>query len=476
MIPVIVRRHLQCGGPVLARRPSVKFPGNSSCSVASALVGVLLILVGIAGATDSTAANGADVIRVSVSDDRSDARPLDSARLYGRVAVFVDDLPRTRSVQFSVDGAVVSTEQYRPFDLARTSAGGKANLYDLRELTPGAHKFRAVRAFTDGSPDRVLEATFIVDANPRRQVTVCGTRLCLDGWPWRVNGGSTNGSPSDGQTPDGNFSLAQDLKLNTVRLTDFIRQPGRLGVGEYDPQRWADVDQMIARAAQGNLKVELDLSTYRNFLASQSPTFNPYTYDWTPFLTFVANRTNTVTGQRYGSDPTIAFVAFAGETEAPDHTDSLRRGVTKQQLISFYDSAMTLWGTLAPGQIRIPGGMLFLNEQNMPWREIFSLKSCDLPAMHSYSAADERSMPVLSAFASDLGKPWFLEEFGFDTQDYPTDLLRAAAFNRQQDLALAAGAAGVAFWNLDRPTLEPTTAPLTAAAIRARNTGLAALR
>ena len=457
------------------RHSSILLDGLSRMLVA-VLVGAGLVGVGVWGAAESRAVDPGGVIRVSVSDDRTNAQSLDSAKLYGRVAIFVDPVPRTRSVQFALDGTVVSTEQYPPFDLATTATNGRANLYDLQRLAPGNHQVRVVRSFSDGSPDAILTATFVVDASPRRQVTVCGTRLCMDGWPWRVNGGSTNGSPSGGQTQDGNFSLALDLKLNTIRLTDFIRQPGRLGVGEYDPQRWADVDQMIARAAARNLKVELDLSTYRNFLASQSPTFNPYTYNWTPFLTFVANRTNTVTGMRYGSDPTIAFVAFAGETEAPDHTDSLRRGVTKHQLVTFYDSVMTLWGTLAPGQIRIPGGMLFLNEKNMPWREIFALKSCDLPAMHSYSGADEKSMPVLSAFASSLGKPWLLEEFGFSTKDYPTDAVRAAAFNRQQDLAVNAGAAGVAFWNLNRQTLDPSTAPLTAAAIRARNTGPAALR
>jgi hypothetical protein len=42
------------------------------------------------------------------------------------------------------------------------------------------------------------------------------------------------------------------------------------------------------------------------------------------------------------------------------------------------------------------------------------------------------------------------------------------------DVPATVANAGVAFWN--RRTLDPASAPLTAAAIRARNTGLATLR
>ena len=304
-------------------------------------------------------------------------------------------------------------------------------------------------------------------------VTVGASELCWGGRVWRVNGGSTNGNPRGDQTADGNVALALDLQVNTIRLTDFIPHPGTLGVDEYDQTRWAGVDNMIALAGKNNLKVELDLSTYGNFLESQSSTFNPYTYDWKPFLTFVANRINTVTGKRYGSDPTITFVSFAGETGAPDQSGSKARGVTGPQLIAFYDKVMTTWGTLAPGQIRIPGGLFFLTDTTMPWREIFALPSCDLPAIHSYSPADESAQPTVNAYVKSLGKPWLLEEFGFGANNYSSDADRAADFNRQYDLALHNGAAGVSWWNINPGSLNPTTAPLTATAIRAHNTDIA---
>jgi len=150
--------------------------------------------------------------------------------------------------------------------------------------------------------------------------------------------------------------------------------------------------------------------------------------------------------------------------------------VTATQLVSFYDKVMTTWGRLAPGQIRIPGGLFFLTDTTMPWREIFALSSCDLPAIHSYSTSDEKAQPVVAAYMASLAKPWYLEEFGFGAANYPSDTARAADFNRQEDLALKSGAQGVSFWNIDAPALNVTTAPLTAAAIRARSTGMAAIR
>lgn len=420
-----------------------------------------------------------DGLWVSTLADRSNPVLLDGAALSGKVAIFVGPISQTKSVSFYLDGATrpVRVENVSPFDFAGTGANGVAKLYDLVALTPGTHRVKAVRSFTSGAPVST-ESTFAVSRTAAGPgiVTVSGTGLLMDGTPWQVNGGSTNGNPHGDQTADGNMALALDLRVNTIRLTDFIPHPGTLGVDEYDATRWAGVDNMIALAAKNKLKVELDLATYRNFLESQSPTFNPYTYDWAPFLTFVANRTNTVTGKRYGSDPTIAFVSFAGETLPPANTESKTRGVTGPQLVSFYDKVMTTWGGLAPGQIRIPGGLFHLTDPTMPWREIFALNSCDLPATHSYSASDEGMQPQVDAYVKSLGKPWYLEEFGFGASHYSSDGARAADFTRQYDLALHNGAAGVSWWNINPGALNPTTAPLTADAIRARDTGIAAKR
>ena len=422
-------------------------------------------------------------LQASYSSSRSAPFPLNGSTIVADAAIYAPAISSTESVAFYLDGGTqpMRIETSVPFDLAGTTTGGDARMVSVSGIGIGPHILKAVRMFDDGEKASTVTASFVVGAptpagTPARLVTVCGVGLCMDGAPWRLNGGSTNGNPDNGQTSQGNLALALALGVNTVRLTDFISRPGPIGVHEYQESQWVGVDQMIALAAVNHLKVELDLSTYRNFLESQSHTFNPYTYDWTKFLTFVANRRNTVTGSRYGSDTTIAFVSFAGETEAPDHSYSKARGVTAGQLISFYDKVMTLWGKLAPGQIRIPGGLYFLTDPTMPWRQIYSLPSCDLPAIHSYSTSDERSQPAVSQLARQLGKPWIVEEFGFSAKDFPKDTARAADFARQYDLALTNGAAGVAWWNIDPAAVDAGSFPLTVAAIKAKNAGPAARR
>ena len=183
-----------------------------------------------------------------------------------------------------------------------------------------------------------------------------------------------------------------------------------------------------------------------------------------------------MSGVRYGSDSTIALVSFAGETEAPDHSYSKVRGVTAAQLVSFYDRVLTLWGKLAPQQLRVPGGLYFLTDSTMPWRQIFSLPGCDVIAVHSYSVDDEQSQPAVAALANQLKKPWIVEEFGFSAHEHPVDSARAAAFNRQYNLALNNGADGVAWWNIDPAAIAVAAFPMTTAAIQAKNVGPAIKR
>lgn len=447
------------------------------------MIGIAIVVAAsLISPADTSAGVAADQLRTSASPSRSAARALDGARMSGAQAIFVDPLPATRSVAFYLDGATAPSrvENLAPFDFAGTAANGAAVLAGLGALTPGGHTLRAVRTFSNGRPAVTLTGAFVVSAAlptaVTRVVTKCGAQLCLDRTPWRLNGGSTNGNPNNGQTPDGNIALALQLRVNTIRLTDFLSQPGRLDSHEYEESQWVGVDRMIAKAAAGHLKVELDLSTYRNFLESQSATFNPYTYDWTKFLTFVANRRNTVSGVRYGSDSTIALVSFAGETSAPDHSYSKIRGVTAAQLVSFYDKVTTLWGKLAPQQLRTPGGLYFLTDTTMPWRQIFSLPGCDVIAVHSYSSDDEQSQPAVAALGKQLNKPWILEEFGFAAADHPTDAGRAAAFDRQYSLALSRGAAGVSWWNIDPGAIAAASYPRTVATIQAKNAGPAVTR
>lgn len=297
-------------------------------------------------------------------------------------------------------------------------------------------------------------------------IRVSGTTITRNGVTWQPRGGAVPvWAANTASTARQAINLVLNCGADVIRFTDFLDIHTTAGVGEYDEAHWVSLDRLIAYAGGAGLPVEFDVAAYRNLLEAQSTTANAYTVDWTPFLTFAANRINTISGQTYKTDPAINFISFAGETLPPSYADSVARGITVQNLIDFYNNVMTTWGTLAPGQIRIPGG-LFHFDANLPWQQIFSLASCDLPALHSYSGADETGEATTHAYVNGLGKPWLLEEFGIVKANYANDGARATDFTRQYTVATGNSAAGVLMWGMDITALDPVLDPLTLTAIR----------
>lgn len=293
------------------------------------------------------------------------------------------------------------------------------------------------------------------------RVTVCGVSLCA-GAPWQLRMGSVNGLSDPTKAPG--WALA--LNLNTLRLTDFLDAHPSSPRAAFDPARWAAVDRLIAASGAAGLHVELDLSTYRNLLLGVG--VNPYTFDWGPFLDFVARRRNTVTGVRYGNDPTIALVAFAGEVGPVNGNPG--PGVSTTQLTTFFRTVMDRWAVNAPRQLLTSGGLLQLDwNSGIDWRAIMALPRNAVPAIHVYSANDRNvTVPAVAAYAAALGKPWIDEEFGAPAE--LGDQARADLFTATFALHRRYGAAGDGFWNVG-PQLTNTydvgpQFPLTFEAVR----------
>jgi hypothetical protein len=283
-------------------------------------------------------------------------------------------------------------------------------------------------------------------------VTACGTQLCSNGAPWQLYEGSINGRHDAASA----VSLAKSLKLNTLRLTDWLSRTAN----PYDPAAWANVDAIIAEAGRQSLRIELNLSTYRNLLLHAG--VNPYTADWTPFMRFVANRVNTVNRVRYGDDPTIALLSVAGEVPALKDAK-----VSADQLVAFYRSVLADWKSSAH-QLTTPGGLLQLNwNSGIPWQRIFALPDGDVCAIHVYSSGDQTvTVPNVSSFCSKLGKPWMVEEFGVNGS--VGDAARAQGFQARYDRFRQYHAAAVGFWNLGNSAndVNGTAFPMTQAAVR----------
>lgn len=347
----------------------------------------------------------------------------------------------------------------RRVSLASLSALSVAAAMALSAVLPAAAHAAVRTAAPSTHPTSVGSSSVI--AVPR--VSTCGPILCVSGKPWRLTMGSINGEsvPADAVT------RAQQLGLDTIRLTDFLDKHASRSTGPYDAVRWAKIDAVIAAAGAAGLHVELDLATYRNLL--QTSGANPYTTDWRPFLKFVVNRRNTISGLRYGDDPTIALVSFAGEVE-PINSASNTMHITTQQLNDFYRGVLAYWAAAAPNQLLSAGGLMQLGwNSGIDWKTIFALPHNSVMALHLYSDSDRQKVaPAVAAYAAQIGRPWITEEFGF--MSTLGDSVRAADFAATYQLNRQLKSAGTGFWNLGPQTSNTHDVgpqfPATAAAVR----------
>ena len=236
------------------------------------------------------------------------------------------------------------------------------------------------------------------------------------------------------------LDLVVAAKLNTVRVTDFLS-----GTTDWrNPTVWQNVDTLICHAQARGLHVIISLTTFGTMLYKAGH-FAYNAADWHDFLTFV--------GQRYQHATAIAYYAISGEALPPNGHDPLR--ATADQLVAFYrDTAAMLFASDGGHHLITTGGLSFLNgNYGIPWQTIFALPHIDLAAIHVYSEGDrDITLPMVSAWAAQLHKPFIVEEFGF--RQNLGDAGRATAFADIFARAHTAGAAGIGFWNLG-PELNP---------------------
>jgi aryl-phospho-beta-D-glucosidase BglC (GH1 family) len=292
---------------------------------------------------------------------------------------------------------------------------------------------------------------------------VCGARFCIGSNAFYPYGATTYQSTSQAgiDNPAGAISLAQSQQLNTIRLVNFLNPHGRPGTAAYDPTTWAKVDRFIADARAANIKVLLDLSDYRAELWNACT--DPYTHGWAKFLTFVANRVNSVTGMTYKSDPEIVMVTFAGEPlPVGSHTFTDGRGRTctisysTSQLTRFYASIEAKWRSLDPNHLTAAGGLsnIDLPHSGIDWQSIFGNPDNDVCAFKTYGHMFTWLPTGAEYCLLVLHKPWFNDEWGF-TQSMGDDV-RALFFKAELANNLANGAAGNFYWNAN-DRISPTT-------------------
>lgn len=289
-------------------------------------------------------------------------------------------------------------------------------------------------------------------------VAACGTQLCIGNVLYYPYGASFYGSSSQSgiDNPQGLIALAQQEKLNAIRLVNFYHTGKNTdpNVTPYDPTTWAKVDALLVAAANANMKVILDNADYKNILWNHC--INPWTYDWHHYLAFVANRINDMTGQVYKNDPTIFLVTFAGDLHKVPATYTFvdangancSISLTADMYTSFFADVESYWKTLDPNHLVSPGGvagMEYAGQNGIPWQAIFSNPATDVCGTKTYGGM-VNFLPTLANYCNNtLHKPWFDDEWGYPQSD--GDSVRATKFQSQFDNNKANNAAGEFFWN-----------------------------
>lgn len=345
---------------------------------------------------------------------------------------------------------------------------GVVNILDLSMLLSNWHATNAAVDLTgDGYVD-ILDLSVLLSHwgqtgsgnTPSPFVSVCGTGLCLGGSPFVIHGATAYGTYS---SPSNEVSLAQAGKVNTLELVEFDTQYHTLS-DTMSTATWTRVDNFIAAAKQAGLHVILNLSEYGQSLQAAGQT--PTTTDWQPYLSFIANRTNTVTGVRYMNDPTIAMVEIFGEICYPGESDSVCPAGTTgtaADMQNFFHRTETEWQALAPNILISTGGFSHLNNSTssgIPWQTIVSDSSdavCDIEINSPNDITG--AIGKFTSYCLQQHKPWFLSAWSSCYQDtgYPYYLATDAAMaSHAQDMyniqhggtPAAMPAVGSDFWNL----------------------------
>lgn len=304
-------------------------------------------------------------------------------------------------------------------------------------------------------------------------VQVCGTQLCLHGQPFVIHGATAYGTYSQASTE---VALAKQAKVNTLAIVEFESQHHVLS-SLYGPDpttyapTWSNVDKFIAAAQQGGVHVVLTLSSYAQSLQAAGQT--PTTTDWGPFMTFIANRTNTITGVQYKNDPTIAMVQIWGEICYPGEADTTcpaGTSGTAQNMIDFYHRTITQWQAQAPNILISTGGFSHINTANssgIPWQTIVSDSANPLCEVEVNSPGDvSGAVNKFTSYCKQIGKPWYLAAWSSCYQDtgYPYYLANDAAmashaqamYDLEHGLAPSVmPAVGNEFWNLRDVGVSP---------------------
>ena len=274
--------------------------------------------------------------------------------------------------------------------------------------------------------------------------------------------------------PDGKLwaQRARQLGVTHMRVTDLFGD-GTAQALNNGGDKLGELDAKVRWARDANIRFWLDLSYVRNLFIKEK--VNPYYktwQEWLPYFREVLWRDFPDSSVAYQDYPTVDCVALAGEPmvlwgnsnpvqmagSADQYVWSLLQQVEAVRRLG-YDGPIAAGGFVhlgADGRGVDAHGDLFDQVARMPEVDVFTAHGYDNPTGDAFRN--------LARIAVQAGKPFILEEVGFNDR---TDDAKAAKLAAFAEVASLSGLNGVGLWNIGQYgdfDVRPDTGPKSAAA------------
>lgn len=257
-----------------------------------------------------------------------------------------------------------------------------------------------------------------------------------------------------------------------MRITDLFGD-GTAQALNNGGDKLGELDAKVRWARDANIRFWLDLSYVRNLFIKER--VNPYYktwQEWLPYFREVLCRDFPDSDVPYHDYPTVDCVALAGEPmvlwgddnpvqqagSADRYVWSLLQQVEAVRRLG-YEGPIAAGGFIhlgSDGRGRDAHGDLFDQVARMPEVDVFTAHGYDNPSGDAFRN--------LARIATQAGKPFILEEVGFNDA---TDDAKAAKLAAFAEVASLSGLNGVGLWNIGQYgdfDVRPDTGPKSAAA------------
>ena len=346
----------------------------------------------------------------------------------------------------------------------------------------------------------LLALMMLVEAGSASPVGVAGTKLTLDGAPFRFVGANCYYLME--QARNGNFAAvdevldeARAMGLRVIRTWAFYDGHDGLQTapGVFDDSYLAGLDYVLKGAADRGLKLILPLTNYWSdyggipqnvawdlglSLAAAEAVRNEFYYDtspsWSRFqnaVSHVINHVNTLTGVAYKDDDTVMAWELANEPRASKNYLYGSAASDRAAYLNWVEQMSAYVKSLDPdtlvslGTEGLDPDYDYVSPDNFGWEQTDfvtdqAFASIDFAVAHNWPEHWTYSgmtlmgqyMQMVSDQGRDaadlLGKPFVLEEFGLSRDPGGTTTSRDAWFDAYFRTAYEAGASGAMFWIL----------------------------